>query len=180
MIPANVNFTLIKYPDSRDPSSSSDHSLHTIVHVKIYITFSRSTHSANNSRNCSFRQVHREKRRASGCDDSTLESDFYRQSNSECKENVQVPAKNAKQAESSSSPVQQESEKRYSRQSSRTKESSGGGGGDATSSGKSAKPSSYSRQSSKSSTCSEDGPGMDRKRSANTSRSNPVNSFFFL
>ncbi|OXU31192.1 hypothetical protein TSAR_001653 [Trichomalopsis sarcophagae] len=105
-------------------------------------------------------QVHREKRRASGCDDSTLESDFYKES-SECKENVEVPPKNTKQAESS--PV--EKEKRYSRQNSKSKDS-----GADTTSHKSSRT--YSRQSSKSSTCSEDASTTDRKRGANSVRGN--------
>ncbi|XP_058806357.1 LIM domain kinase 1 isoform X2 [Phymastichus coffea] len=108
-------------------------------------------------------QVHREKRR--GCDDSTLESDFYLQS-SECKENVQVPAKNIKQGNSSPA----EREKRYSRQNSKSKESSNDGA-----SGKSSWHS-YSRQSSKSSTCSEDASTTDRRLGINSSRTNLCSS----
>lgn len=77
-----------------------------------------------------------------------------------------MPAKNAKQAESS--PV--EKEKRYSRQNSKSKDSSAD-----TMSNKSSRT--YSRQSSKSSTCSEDAATTERKRGANSVRGNLVSTY---
>ena len=106
----------------------------------------------------------------SGCDDSTTESDFYLQ-NSECKENIEVPAKNTIQIESPTV----ESEKRYSRQNSKSKETSVD-----SVSNKSSKASSYSRQSSRSSTCSEDASTGDRRRGSNSSRTNLVSIFYKL
>ncbi|XP_011503092.1 PREDICTED: dual specificity testis-specific protein kinase 2-like [Ceratosolen solmsi marchali] len=108
-------------------------------------------------------QVHRDKRRASGCDDSTLESDFYTQS-IECKENIETPAKSAKQIES----PPMENEKRYLRQSnSKSKEPIGDG--------KPAKSNAYSRQNSRNSrvgNCNEDVSTTDRRRSLNSPRIN--------